>query len=113
MSATVRKGAMEDVFSYWREIPMQIQEDIPWGEEDVKVESEFMYKDEVRCIMGKWVPDTGSSISKDAKYLKTATFYCHLKGLMGKSMLEKQVANTKILTQLDGIQTDSTRWHSN
>ena len=67
---------MEYGVSYWREIPMQIQEDILWGEEDVKVESEFMYKDEVRCIMGNWVPDTGTSISRDNKYLKTVTSPC-------------------------------------
>ena len=67
---------MEDVVSYWREIPMQIQEDISWGEEDLKVESEFMYKDEVRCIMGNWVPEMGTSISRDTKYLKTIISPC-------------------------------------
>lgn len=55
---------------------MHIQKDISWAEEDVKVEREFVYKDMVGRIMGNWVPETGTSISRDTKYLKSVTSPC-------------------------------------
>lgn len=55
-----------------------------------------MYKDEVGRIMGNWVPDTGTSISRDTKYMKAVTYqisegchitlYWHMKALMGKAL---------------------------
>jgi hypothetical protein len=65
-------------------------------EADIRLERISTSDSEIDAEMTAWIPDIGSSQSREAKYYKTIYLYWHVKALLGNIMTNKHATHNKL-----------------
>lgn len=82
----------------------KIRTELELVEADVWLDQILVQNEEIDAELSPWIPDTGTSHSKETKYHRTIDLYWHMKTLLGKVMTERNTTYSEILLQMEYLQ---------
>ena len=83
----------ESTLAWKTYIPQDIHAKLEILEVDIRFDCNLVLDEEVDAEFCQWILDTLSSHSRDTKYNKTIDLYWHMKTLLIKMLVERNIAH--------------------